>query len=126
MPNLVSHTVFALDPGDVRDLLHIQQSSHAGQQALSEGRVACNDVSEFALLNVLDEERGIVFGEALLCEQIQLLAKDPSKGIEGGCWGMYLLVCVIIHCQHLLNTLDLSSLGSGGALDTGASNETRY
>jgi hypothetical protein len=63
------HTVLALDAGDVRDLLHIQESSHAGKQTLSEGRVACNDVSEFALLNVLDEERGIVFREALLCEK---------------------------------------------------------
>ena len=60
-----SHTVLALDAGDVGYLLHIQESSHAGQQALSEGSVACNDVGEFALLNVLDEKRGIVFGEAL-------------------------------------------------------------
>jgi hypothetical protein len=66
---LVSHTVLALDAGNIRDLLHIQESSDAGQQALSEGRVACNDVGEFALLNVLDKERGIVFGEALFCKK---------------------------------------------------------
>jgi hypothetical protein len=58
-------TVLAFDAGDVGDLLDIQKSGHAGQEALSEGRVATNDVGVFALLDVLDEERGVVLGKAL-------------------------------------------------------------
>jgi hypothetical protein len=46
-------------------LLHIQESGHAGQQALAEGGVAGDNVGEFALLDVLNEERRIVFGKAL-------------------------------------------------------------
>jgi hypothetical protein len=47
-------TVLALNAGDVGDLLHVQESGHTGQQALAEGRVARNDVGEFALLDVLN------------------------------------------------------------------------
>jgi hypothetical protein len=60
-----ARTVFAFDAGDIGDLLHIQESSDAGQKTLAKGRVAGNDVSVFALLDVLDEERGVVLGKAL-------------------------------------------------------------
>jgi hypothetical protein len=50
-------------------LLHIQESSHTREQTLAEGRVACNDVGESALFDVLDEKRGIVFGETLQCNR---------------------------------------------------------
>ena len=58
-------TVFALDSGDIGDLLHIQEGGYAGQQALAEGRVSSNNVSVFALLDVLDEERSVVLRKAL-------------------------------------------------------------
>lgn len=58
-------TVLALDAGDVGDLLDVQESSHAGQQTLAESRVARNYVGEFALLDVLNQKRGIVFGKTL-------------------------------------------------------------
>jgi len=58
-------TVLTLNAGDVGDLLHVQKSGHAGQEALAEGRVATDDVGVFALLDVLDEKRGIVLWESL-------------------------------------------------------------
>lgn len=58
-------TVLALDAGDVGDLLDVQKSGHAGQEALAEGRVATDDMGVFTLLDVLDEKRGIVLGKAL-------------------------------------------------------------
>lgn len=59
------HTVLALNAGDIRDLLDVQKSGNAGQQALAEGSVTSNDVGKFALLDVLDQKRSIVFGETL-------------------------------------------------------------
>lgn len=59
------HTVFTLNPGDIRNLLHIKQSRNAGQKALSEGRVGTNNVGEFALLDILNQKRGIVLRQAL-------------------------------------------------------------
>ena len=60
-----SHTVLALNACDIGDLLNVQESGNAGKQALAEGRVASDNVGEFALLDVLDQERSIVFGETL-------------------------------------------------------------
>lgn len=60
-----ARTVFALNSGNIRDLLHVQESSDAGEKALAKSRVAGDDMGVFALLDVLDEERGVVLGKAL-------------------------------------------------------------
>lgn len=60
-----SRTILALDAGDVGNLLHVQESSHAGQETLAESGVPGDDVGVFALLDVLDEEGGVVLREAL-------------------------------------------------------------
>ena len=60
-----THTVFTLNTCDIGDLLDIQQSGHARQKALPKGRVGGNDVGEPAILDVIHEQRGIVFRETL-------------------------------------------------------------
>lgn len=58
-------TVLAFNGGDVGDLLDVQEGGDSGKKTLAEGRVAGDDVSVFALLDVLDEKRGVVLGKTL-------------------------------------------------------------
>lgn len=64
-----AHTVLALNASDIGDLLNVEESSNAGQQTLAEGSVASDNVGEFALLDVLNQEGSIVFGETLYVEK---------------------------------------------------------
>jgi hypothetical protein len=46
-------------------LLDVQECSNAREQTLAEGRVASDDMCVFALLDIFDEERGVVLWETL-------------------------------------------------------------
>lgn len=61
---MVGRTVFAVDGHDVRDLLDIEQCGHAREEVLAKRAVADDDVGVAALLDVLDEQRCPVLGEA--------------------------------------------------------------
>ena len=60
-------TVLALDLGDVGDLLDVEHGGDAGHEVLAKGRVARQDVCVASLLDVLDQQRCPVLGEALQC-----------------------------------------------------------
>ena len=60
-------TVLALDVGDVGDLLDVEHGGDAGHEVLAKGRVARQDVCVASLLDVLDQQRCPVLGEALQC-----------------------------------------------------------
>lgn len=63
------HTVLAFNASNVGNLLDVQKSSHAGQQTLAKSGVAGDNVGEFALLDVLNQKRGIVLGETLYIDK---------------------------------------------------------
>lgn len=59
-----------LNGSDIGDLLDVEESGNAGQQALAEGAVTGDDVGVATLLDVLNQQRSKVLGETL---HIQLL-----------------------------------------------------
>ena len=93
----VALTVLALDLGDVGDLLDVEHGGDAGHQVLAKGRVARQDVCVASLLDVLDQQRCPVLGEALQC----LLVSAPR-----------LVSSVLVSCPSPVLTLSYAALST--------------
>jgi hypothetical protein len=103
-PGGAALTVLTLDLGDVGDLLDVEHGGHARHQVLSKGRVARQDVCVASLLDVLDQQRCPVLGEALQCPLVS------APHLVSSVHGPDLVVCRIVDVDDLLDALCLAGL----------------
>lgn len=118
--------VLGLDGGDVGDLLAVEKSGDAGHQVLAESRRAGEDVGVTALLDVLNQERSVVLGEALCSTQTNCAAcKSTAQTLDERCWRITtnLVVGTVLDGNDLLDTLDLGRL-LGDGLHIAGGNES--